>query len=140
MIKEYLKTALRNLTRNKFHSSVNIFGLAVGFAAVILIFLYIYGEFTYDRFHSNKDELYRVSIKRFREGIMDADGPQFTPPLGPAMMKDIPEVKNFSRISSERVGYLSNGKEPIKVADMHHADPSLFDMFSFPLVEGDPGT
>jgi putative ABC transport system permease protein len=140
MLKEYLKTALRNLGRNKFHTAINIFGLTVGFTAVILIFLYLYGEFTYDDFHKNKNELYRVSIKRFREGKLDREGPQFTPPLGPAMMKDIPEVKNFARISSERVGYLVYNKEPLKVEDMHHADPSLFDIFSFPLVQGDAKT
>jgi len=140
MLKEYLKTALRNLGRNKFHSGINIFGLAVGFTAVILIFLYLYGEFTYDDFHKNKDGLYRVSIKRFREGILDGEGPQFTPPLGPAMMKDIPEVKNFARISSERVGYLAYNKEPLKVEDMHHADPSFLDIFSFPLVQGNAKT
>lgn len=140
MLKEYLKTALRNHRRNKFHSGINIFGLAVGFTAVILILLYLYGEFTYDDFHKNKNELYRVSIKRFREGKLDGDGPQFTPPLGPAMMKDIPGVKNFARISSERVGYLAYNKEPLKVEDMYHADPSLLDIFSFPLVEGDTKT
>ena len=140
MLKDYLKTALRNLGRNKFHSAINIFGLTVGFTAAILIFLYLYGEFTYDDFHINKSELYRVSIKRFREGKLDGEGPQFTPPLGPAMVKDIPEVKNFARISSERVGYLVYNKEPLKVEDMHHADPSLFDIFSFSLVQGDAKT
>jgi len=140
MLKEFLKTALRNLGRNKFHSGINIFGLATGFTAVMFILLYLYGEFSYDEFHKNKNDLYRVSIKRFREGKLDGDGPQFTPPLGPAMMKDIPEVKNFARISSERVGYLSYNKEPLKVEDMHHADPSLLEIFSFPLIHGDNKT
>jgi putative ABC transport system permease protein len=141
MLKGHLKTAFRSLARNRIQSGVNIFGLAIGFTAVILILLFIYGEFSYDRFHENKDALYRVSIKRFREGKLDGDGPQFTPPLGPAMLKDFPEIKNFARISSERVGWLSSpGKEPLKTEQMHHADPSLLEIFSFPLVQGDAKT
>jgi putative ABC transport system permease protein len=140
MLKEYLKTALRIFGRNKFHAGINIFGLSVGFTGVILIFLYLYGEFTFDGFHKNKKEIYRVSIKRFREGKLDRDGPQFTPPLGPAMVKDIPEVKSFARISTERVAYLAYNKEPLKVEDIHHADPSLFDIFSFPLIQGNSKT
>ena len=140
MLKEYLRPALRNLERNKFHSAINLFGLTVGFSAVIFIFLFLYAEVTYDDFHKNKNELYRVSIKRFREGKLDGEGPEFTPPLGPAMMKDIPEVKSFARISSERVSYLSYSKEPVKVEDIHHADPSLLEIFSFPFIQGDVKT
>ena len=136
MLKEYLKTALRNLTRSKFHSSINIFGLSIGFAAVILICLYLYGELSYDDFHQNKDDLYRVSIKSWQEGKLEGDGPSFTPPLGPAMLQNIPEVKNFARISTERVAYLAYKKEPLKIEDIHHADPSLLDILNFPLLQG----
>lgn len=136
MLKEFLKTAVRSLTRNKFHSAINIFGLSVGFAAVLLIFFYLYSEFTFDDFHENKRDLYRVSIKNFRQGTLEGENSEFTPPLGPAMLKDIPEVKNFARISTEGVGYLVYDKEPVKIEDIHHADPSLFSMFSFPLLQG----
>jgi putative ABC transport system permease protein len=140
MLKQYLKTAFRNLLRNKFHSAINLFGLAIGFAAVILICLYVFTEFTYDDFHKNKDQLYRISVKRWREGKLDGDGPEFTPPIGPAMVQHFPEVKKFARISTERVAYLAYDKEPIKIQGIHHADGSLFDIFSFPLVAGDPTT
>lgn len=141
MLKEYLKTALRNLQRNKFQAVINVVGLAVGFAAVILIFLFVFTEFTYDGFHKNKDYLYRVSIKRWREGKLDSDGPQFTPPLAPAMAQSFPEVKNFTRLSTERVAYVAyNNREPVKIEDIHHADGSVFDLFSFPLKNGDAQT
>ena len=140
MLKEYLKTAFKNLQRNKFHTLINVIGLAVGFAAVILIFLFVFTEFTYDDFHKKRDQLYRISIKRWREGKLDGDAPQFTPPLGPAMVQNFAEVKNFARLSTERVAYLAYNKEPIKIEDIHHADGSLFEMFSFPLLEGDPKT
>jgi putative ABC transport system permease protein len=140
MLKQHLKTAFRNLRRNKFHSAINLFGLAIGFAAVILICLYVFTEFTYDDFHKNKDQLYRISVKRWREGKLDGDGPEFTPPIGPAMVQHFPEVKKFARISTERVAYLAYDKEPIKIQGIHHADGSLFDIFSFPLVAGDPTT
>jgi putative ABC transport system permease protein len=141
MLKEYLKTALRNLERNKFHAVINVVGLAVGFAAVILIFLFVLTEFTYDDFHQKKDHLYRVSVKRWREGKLDGDGPQFTPPLGPAMAQSFPEVKNFARLSTERVAYVAyNNTEPLKIEDIHHADGSVFDLFSFPLINGDAKT
>jgi len=140
MLKEYLKTALRNLQRNKFHAAINVLGLSVGFAAVILIFLFVFTEFTYDDFHKNKDNLYRISVKRWREGKLDGDGPEFTPPIGPAMVQSFPEVKNFARISTERVAYLAHQKDPIKIQDIHFADGSLFQLFSFPFVSGDPKT
>ena len=141
MLKEYLKTALRNLQRNKFQAVINVVGLAVGFAAVILIFLFVFTEFTYDNFHKNKDYLYRVSIKRWREGKLDGDGPEFTPPLGPAMAESFPEIKNFARLSTERVAYVAyNNREPVKIEDIHHADGSVFDLFSFPLKNGDAKT
>ncbi|HET9823788.1 MAG TPA: ABC transporter permease, partial [Chitinophagaceae bacterium] len=140
MLKEYLKTAIRNLRRNKFHTLINVVGLAVGFAAVMLIFLFVFTEFTYDDFHSKKNQLYRISVKRWREGKLDGDGPEFTPPIGPAMVQNFAEVKNFARISTERVAYLAYDKEPIKIEDIHHADGSLFDLFSFPLVKGDART
>jgi putative ABC transport system permease protein len=140
MLKEYLKTALRNLQRNKFHAAVNVLGLSVGFAAVILIFLFVFTEFTYDDFHRNKENIYRISVKRWREGKLDGDGPEFTPPIGPAMVQAFPEVKNFARISTERVAYLAYDKEPVKIQDVHFADGSLFQLFSFPLISGDPKT
>lgn len=136
MFKNYMLTALRNFSRNKLHSSINLFGLAIAFASVLLIFHYIYQECSFDSFHENKS-IYRVSVKTFREGKLDGDNPQFTAPLGPAMQKEFPEVDNFVRISSSGTAFLSYKKEPVKVHDIVYADSSFFKIFSFPLLTGD---
>ena len=62
MFENYLKTALRNLLRNKFYSLINIAGLAIGITACILIMLYVQSEFSYDKFHKNADRIYRVNL------------------------------------------------------------------------------
>ncbi|MGH2646811.1 MAG: hypothetical protein ACRDE8_04555, partial [Ginsengibacter sp.] len=61
MFKNYFKTALRNLSKNKFYSSINIIGLAVGLATCLLIFLYVTDELNYDKYNANADRIYRVN-------------------------------------------------------------------------------
>ncbi len=140
MFSNYLKIALRSLLRSKGISLINIVGLAIGIAATLLILLYIKFESSYDSFHSNAQNLYRVSIRHLNEGRIDGDSPEFTPPLGPAMAEEIPGVEAFTRISSGRNAYLSYGDRSTKLEDLHHADSSFFQMFSFDLLAGSPET
>ena len=60
MLKNYIKIAFRNLTKNKVYSSINVFGLSIGVACCLLILLYLTNEFSYDRFHENSDRIYRT--------------------------------------------------------------------------------
>ncbi|MFQ5772606.1 MAG: ABC transporter permease, partial [bacterium] len=140
MFKNYFKIAYRNLLKFKAYTLTNVSGLAVGIAATILILLYIQFEISYDKFHEKADSIYRVSIVHKKEGKMELDSPVFTPPMGPAMARDFPEVENFVRITTRRVAYFNYKDRSIKVMGILHADSSFFDIFSFNLTAGNPRT
>ncbi len=133
MIRNYLKATFRNIARNKLFSAINIFGLAIGMACFILIFLWINDEIHYDKFHRNKEDLYRVVLSdksSGRESLLAR-----TPPaLGPILKKDYPEISRFSRVflidgtlSRDNKNYLE---------DIALVDEDFFKMFSFPVISG----
>ncbi len=138
MFKSHLKIALRYFFRQKTYSIINILGLAVGIAATLLILSYVEFELTYDDFQKNKGSLYRISVMTTKEGKILGDGPQFTPPIGPAMMAEFPEVENFVRISNFGEATFAAGDNILRISNVTYADSSFFDLFSFQLVDGDP--
>jgi putative ABC transport system permease protein len=139
MIKNYFKTAFRNLTRNKAFSFINIFGLAAGITCSLLIFIFVQDELSYDKFHKDSNNIYRV-VKDF----VNDDGSRLpdatTPPaLAPAMQKDIPEVAHVTRVfpnwgSNFLITY---GDKKITEEKLYRVDSSFFDVFTFPFVKGD---
>src|SRR5258705_13708294 len=103
MIKNYLKTAFRNLWRNKTFSVIKILGLSLGLTVCMLIFLYTKDEISYDRFHKNKAQLYRI-IQTVEFGKDPAQTIGITNGLlGEAFAKEIPEIQQFVRINGESV-------------------------------------
>src|SRR5688572_28411916 len=96
MIKNYFKTAWRNLTRGKSFSIINISGLAVGMAGAILILLWLQNEISFDKFHKNKDRLYEVYGLTTMEGKLSTIN-QTEQPLAPALKEDFPDVEAASR-------------------------------------------
>src|SRR4051794_10997395 len=97
MFKNYLKVALRYLLRYKEYSFINILGLAVGIACCILIMLFVRSEYSYDKFHSKSDRLYRVWVKEMVEGQPYLDG--VTPvPMAPTLQAMFPEIESTSRV------------------------------------------
>ena len=136
MIINNLKTAIRNLWKNKLHSAINITGLSVGLAAVMCIAIYLQNEWSFDRFHVQEDQLFRVGMKAFREGALLTDGHVFTPPIGPAMRDELSGVKNYTRYNTMRDAYFSTGEKSLKTEKVSYADSSFFSLFSFPLLEG----
>jgi putative ABC transport system permease protein len=136
MFGNYFKVALRNILRHKGFSIINMFGLAVGMAVCILILLWVWDETSYDRFHENIDELYRVvEHQNYTSGSMFPVA--VTPePIGPALKDDYPEVLEFARLRVFR-NVLVEYKDSAFFEDgICLADPSLLDMFDFPLLEG----
>src|SRR5215218_4404008 len=97
MLKNYFKTAFRNLARNKGYTSINVFGLAIGIAACLLIFLVLRFETSFDKFHVKKGRIYRVASKyQTQDGIDYSAGISF--PVGPAMRIDFPQLKGVASI------------------------------------------
>lgn len=134
MFKNYLKTTLRNLAGNKVYSFINIFGLSLGLACCMLIFLYAKDEISYDRFHKGGEHIHRITSTIDRgEGKIDRMGNTGMMP-GPEFQQAIPEIKDFVRV--QRDGYLVRvGKEVFDQPALA-VDENFFHFFSFPLLQG----
>src|SRR5215213_1727249 len=98
MLKNQLKTAWRNLWKNKFFSSINIIGLAIGMAACLLILQYVSFKLSYDQFNKNARDLYRVYNDRYQHGKLIQHGTITYSAIGKAMQDDYPEVINHTRL------------------------------------------
>jgi len=137
MIKNYLKIALRNLARHKGYSFINIAGLAIGMACCILILLWVQDEVSYDRFHENGRNIYRV-LQNINFADHSTTWAINQGPLGPSLEQDYPEIVNTTRYTRRRLRFNYGEKTFDEVAAM--ADGSIFEMFTFPLLRGDPAT
>jgi putative ABC transport system permease protein len=140
MMGNHLKIAWRNIVRHKGYSFLNIFGLAVGIACCALMMLWISHEGSFDRFHVNRDSVYRVIKETANNGqkMSDARTPY---PLGPAIGGKVPGIVNYCRYQGFESQSLKYGTKLIALAgNLATADPSFFEMFTFPFVQGDPKT
>jgi putative ABC transport system permease protein len=137
MISNYFKIAVRSLIKFKAYTAINLAGLALGLSAGIMIMLYVMDELSYDNFHNNGNRIYRVETQ-FVSGQSESAGSNETNgwPVGDILRKDFPEVEAvlYTRKSSFLVNY-----EGRRIAQsIHFASPEFFQMFSFPLVKGNP--
>ncbi len=139
MLKNYITVALRNLSRHKVFSFINILGLAIGLACCITIFLFVQDEFRYDTFHTNADRIYRVVNSRMRESGKDYIAS--TPPaFGPTLQRDFAEVKQMVRFFDMRSPLITYGEKKFFEPDFLLADSTVLDVFTLPLVKGNPQT
>lgn len=135
MFKNYFITSIRSLMRSKGFSMINIIGLAVGLATFSLISFYVYHELSFDRYHKNADRIFRVveNLRTENELLLQSVS---SPPMGPRMLKDFPEVESYVRFQKWNLLAERNGVsfyEP----DCYIADSTVFDIFSFNLLKGD---
>ncbi len=134
MIRNYFKIAWRNLIRNKSFSVLNILGLSIGLAVVMLITIWINYEINYDQFHENNDRIYEVNNQA------DVDGEIWTwnstpKIMAPVIKKDYPEVAYVSRYYYDSPYMLSTGNKRLKSLGTT-VDPEFLKIFSFPLLQG----
>lgn len=131
------RIAARNLVKHRMYSLINVFGLAVGLACGILILAYVGYEFSFDRYHKNADRIYRVASKRTSMGTENTFA-TVPAPTGPTMASDFPEVVDAVRFSPTVRRAFSTGDRVLFQDGVLYADPSVFQVFSFELVKGDP--
>jgi hypothetical protein len=136
MYKNYLKMAYRNLMRHKVFFFINILGLALGMTCSILIILWVQDELSFDRFHINLNQLYRVVGVQHYPGSDDLTTESMTGMLGPAMEEELPEVEHAIRISWNQNFLFTHEEKPLKATGIY-ADNVFFSAFSFPLLHGD---
>jgi putative ABC transport system permease protein len=139
MLKNYFTVALRNIRKHSFYSGINIFGLATGVAACLFILLYITDEFSYDRFHKDAPNIYRVGLHGKLAG-QEINTTTSCPPLASTMVADIPGVEAATRINRRNNLVFKNGNLSFTEKKVLYADSNFFQFFSFKLLEGDPAT
>ena len=139
MLRNYLKLALRNLKKNKSFSAINILGLAIGIATCLLITLYVLDELSYDRHNEKADRIYRVNAAINFGGTLQklAVAPD---PLAFTMVQDYPQVENAVRFRNYGSSVIRKGEQNIKEERIISVDATVFDVFTMPMLEGDPKT
>lgn len=142
MIKSYLKTAFRFLLKNKTYSFINIFGLAAGTLCCLYILLYVHDQYSYDKQHKDDSRIYRVTTTLGLPGDMHHMA-SASPPIGPAMKNDFPEVENYTRVlTTDKLGakeHLLRYKEKsFYETDALVVDSTFFNIFTYHFVYGTP--
>lgn len=137
MLTNYLKIAFRNLWKRKLFTGINLLGLGMAIAASLLLFLTTLNEFSYDRFHENADQIYRVYLEENLSTGVDRQS-NMQMPLQPAVLETFPEVKYASRWKGS--GAVVQFGDNISRESIRYTDQDFFQMFSFPFLQGDPAT
>lgn len=150
MLRNYFKIAFRNFRKQKLYSFINVFGLAVGIAFCLMVYLFIQQEISFDRFHVNADHLYRMHAVEYKEsgGKVEQnwlgeskpkglDRHVYLPmPLGPSLKVQFPEIHQYSRFTAD--GGIVSYENKIHSEYFHFVDSNFLEMFSFPLMVGNP--
>ncbi len=139
MLKNYLKIALRVLLKYKGYAFINVAGLAIGMACCVLILLFVRDELSYDDFHQQKENIFRVNLTiNLDTGAMDVA--TTSPLIGPIMEETYPEVSQYVRLKAAEKTLLSYGDLQLYEERFFFADAALFAMFNFTLQRGNPET
>ncbi len=131
MFKNYLKTAMRSLSRQKGYTLIKISGLAIGLAVCTLLLLYIQDELSFDRFHKNSDNIYRMINN-------NSNSTYFAPQVSGLLVENFPEIIESTRILPRDDATILYEDEQFNETDFTFADANFFEIFSFRLINGDP--
>jgi putative ABC transport system permease protein len=138
ILRNQMVIACRNIKKNKVYSTINLFGLSIGLTAFLLIMLFVRYEFSYDRYHAQARNIYRIlhenSGMKYRESNVFFATPG---PMAQALVREFPEVRAATRLVKSGDVILNRGDESHRETQLYWADPQTFSIFSFPLVRGD---
>ena len=139
MLKNYFKVALRNLWKSKGYSAINIIGLAAGLGVCLLIVLYVVDELSYDKYNTKAERIYRLDSDIYfnNTGFTAAVSPK---PLAKTMKTDYPQVEQMVRTSYSGDIMVKKGNNFIQDHHLVFADSTFFQVFTLPMVAGDPAT
>ena len=138
MIKNYLKIALRNLMRNKLYASINILGLAIGMACCVLIFSAVHQQWSFDRFHKNRDVIFRVLAREITKEGEIARTVRQPEELAAALKEAFPEIAHTTRFANSNV-IIERG-DKLFGERIALIDPAYLQIFTYPLLAGDANT
>jgi putative ABC transport system permease protein len=139
MIRNYLKIAWRNLMLRKAFTAINILGLSIGLATCLLIVLFIQHELSYDSYHANANRIFRITIAGSISGKEIKTAPM-SAPAGPILAREIPGVEATTRLYQEGTFIVKHNTESFKEEKVIFPDSNFFEVFSIPLLKGNPKT
>ena len=139
MLKHYFKVVFRNMWKQRFYTSINVLGLAIGMACTLLITLYILDELSYDRFHKKVDRIYRL-VSHINIGESEVETPNTSPGVAEVIAEELPEVELAVRMDRPNPQVVRHDYQSFVENKMIAADADFFNVFSFPLLSGDPAT
>ncbi len=137
MIRNYLKIAWRNLVKNRTYSFINIGGLALGISACLLILQYVTYEFSYEDFHEDLSQLYRMKQDRYDNGVLTTEWAAGAFAAGNKFKEAIPEIESYVKVIETDDVMIEMGNEVLKVEDVFYSSADFFTMFSYPLLSDD---
>ncbi|MEQ9440440.1 MAG: ABC transporter permease [Cyclobacteriaceae bacterium] len=137
MLRNYIKVALRNLWKRRFYTSINIVGLAIGMACCLLISVYVLDELQYDTFHEKADRIYRISTYLNVSG-QEYDIAASSAEIAPVLATVMPEAEQLVRIQPLPSTSVKREDQLFSEEHILSVDTTFFDVFTFPLLEGNP--
>ncbi|QDA58727.1 ABC transporter permease [Hymenobacter jejuensis] len=139
MFRNYIKIAFRNLWRNKAFAAINISGLALGIATCLIIMLFVRNELSYDRYNEKADRMVRVVFRGSVQGEKMKES-SVMPPVARTLLAEYPEVEQATRLSLGGAPRITYGDKSFKERDIAMVDSNFFQVFTIPLLQGDPKT
>ena len=139
MFKNYFKTAWRSFRKNKTFSLLNTIGLSIGMACFLLIMLYVLNESSYDRYNADAGLIYRVN-EHIKFGDFLYNGALTPGIMGPSFAREFPQIQEYTRLKNNGGLVISKGSDHIREDHVIYADPSIFKVFTLPMIAGDPET
>ncbi len=140
MITNYIKVAIRNILKYKFFSTINVLGLSIGMACCLFIFIYVTDELSYDRFHKDAANTYRIGLFGRIAG-QEINTSNSSWPVASTMQNEIPGVENALRLWSRGQSLVFKYEDKVfSEKNIVYADSNFFDFFTFELLEGDRST
>ena len=135
MIRNYLTSIFRYVSRNKAFTAINILGLAIGMMACMLITQFVMHEFSYDDFHVNKERIFRLQLDRYNKGEITTQWAAGAMGIGPDVKENFAEVEDYVRLTGTNALF-SHGDVFFKEEGVFYATPTFFQVFSVPLLHG----
>ena len=138
MFKNYFRTAIRNFWKNKFTSSINLFGLSIGMTAAVFIFLWVQNEISFDNYHPGKENIFRIT-NSIQVSATEAWVWESSPMLmADAAIKEIPEVEKTARVLMNSWGgpILNINHKPFSEKTTAYVDKTWFNIFHYDFVTG----
>ncbi|MEQ1587127.1 MAG: ABC transporter permease [Cyclobacteriaceae bacterium] len=140
MFKNYLSISLRNIRQNPLYAFINIFSLAIGLAACLVIYLFITDERSFDAFHAKNESIYRLDEVQNFPGTNEQRVALSMPGMGPAFLKDFPEVANFTRFINRGNQLVIKGENRLIIPSIAYVDSTYLEIFDFEVLQGDRTT